>query len=103
MTFSSTAPAHPHATRVAVYPALLVTCRRLYDPLCVSVHWSVGRSVGQFPLVFLALTGGFCITTLTQMIGLAFYVTATAQPHATSVAVYTALFSFKGHPPEPER
>ena len=23
MTFSSTAPAHPHATRVAVYPALL--------------------------------------------------------------------------------
>ena len=24
VTFSSTAPAHPHATRVAVYPALLI-------------------------------------------------------------------------------
>ena len=24
MTFSSTAPAHPHATRVAVYPALFL-------------------------------------------------------------------------------
>ena len=33
MTFSSTAPAHPHATRVAVYPALLiylVTTRPMY-------------------------------------------------------------------------
>ena len=35
------APAHPHATGVAVYPALfllfLVACTRLYTPLCLSV------------------------------------------------------------------
>ena len=66
-------------------------------------HNAAHSALVRLCFVFLAFTGGFCITTPTQMIGLAFYVTATAQPHATSVAVYTALFSFKGHPPEPER
>ena len=44
VTFSSTAPAHPHATLVAVYLALLDASSPLYNRGCVcrSVGWSVG-------------------------------------------------------------
>ena len=42
------------------------------------------------------------VTTPTQIHGSAFYVTAPAHLHATSVAVHTTLFSFKHYPPELE-
>ena len=43
MIFSITAPAHPHATRVAVYPALFLgATKHLYNWLCLLVSQSVG-------------------------------------------------------------
>ena len=48
---------------------------------------SVSRSVG--PLGFSAFSSGICVA---QMLDLAFFITAPAHPHATSVAMYTALF-----------
>ena len=52
----------------------------------------VGRSVCRSPFAFSAFLGVFCITAPAQMLELAFFITAPAHPHATSVAVYTALF-----------
>ena len=47
-------------------------------------------------LAFLALSafsGVFCITAPAQVLELAFFITAPAHPHATSVAVYPALLN----------
>ena len=72
----------------------LVAFSRLYNPLC----WSVVLSVGRWPLAFLAYpahSGVFCITAPAQMLELVFFITAPAHLHATSVAVYPALFQMK--------
>ena len=75
----------------------LVACTRLYNPLSLSIRrsvgrlvgWSVGRSVGHI-LLFLWLLflwpHGSCPK------GLVTSNMAPAHPHATSVAVYPALF-----------
>ena len=56
---------------------------------------SVGPSVGpSIRVSFFGITGGFCITAPAQMLGLAFFITAPAHPHATSVAVHPAFFFF---------
>ena len=39
-------------------------------------------------------SGVFCITTPAEMLVLAFFITAPGHPHATSEAVYPALFIF---------
>ena len=62
----------------------LVLCTRLYNPLCPSV----GLSVGQSALAFLALRAVFCITAPAQMLGSAFIIIAPAHPHVTSACVY---------------
>ena len=69
---SITAPAHPHATGVAVYSALfLVVCTRLYTQLCPSVgqlvSWSVGRLVGRSPFYFFWVFAVFGLTAPAQM------------------------------------
>ena len=56
------------------------------------VDWSVGWSLLAFTLAFL---GVFCITAPTLMLELAFFITAPAHLHATSVAVYPALFTYR--------
>ena len=61
-------------TQFTIIFVFLVTCMRLYDPLCPSVCRSVGPSVRPSHLAFFA---------------------APAYPHATKVAVYSALFFFK--------
>ena len=76
-------------SRLCLLPAVrfLVADTRLYNPLCLSVGRSVSRSVcrsvcrsvGRSLFAFSAFSGIFGIT-------------APAHPHATSVAVYTALF-----------
>ena len=56
-------------------------------------------SVGRWTLAFLAFStylGVYCITAPAQMLELACFLTAPAHPHATSVAVYPALFFFQG-------
>ena len=61
----------------------------------MSVGRLVGRSVGRYALAFFALLaflGVFCITAPAQMVELTCFLTAPAHPHATSLAVYTALF-----------
>ena len=60
----------------------------LYNQLCPSVGRSLGWSVR---VSFFGVTGGFCIAAPAQMLGLVLFITAPAHPHATSVAVYTAL------------
>ena len=55
---------------------------------CRLVGWSVCLS----PLAFLAFSDVFCNTAPAQTFKLAFFITASAHPHATSVAVYPALF-----------
>ena len=67
----------------------LVACTRLYNPLCPSVDRSVGRLVCHTLLFFMILSfrphcscpNGLVISNM-----------APAHPHATSVAVYPALF-----------
>ena len=54
---SNMAQAHPHATSVAVYPALLASHTRLYEPLCRYVRRSIrmyvfGSSFGVYCLFF---------------------------------------------------
>ena len=56
----------------------------------MSVGWLVGHT-----LLFRRLQAVFCITAPAQMLGLAIFITAPAHPHATSAAVYPALFSLK--------
>ena len=56
------------------------------------VGWLVGCSILQSPFAFLAFTDGFYITAPAQILGLAFFITAPAYPHATSVAMCPALF-----------
>ena len=66
---------------------------RNYDPLC----WLVGRSVGPSVAVsfFRRLWAVFALLLLPNRLNNLF-ITAPAHPHATSVAVYKALFSY-GH------
>ena len=52
----------------------------------------VGRSVTIRSLALSAFLGVFCITAPAQMLELACFITAPAFPHATSLAVYPALF-----------
>ena len=60
------------------------------------VGWSVGCSVGRLVVIsfisVFSILGVFCITAPAQMLE-SYFLTAPAHPHATSVAVYTALFS----------
>ena len=50
----------------------------------------VGQSVGRS--AFSVFSVVFCITAPAQMLELTFSITAPAHPHATLLAVYTALF-----------
>ena len=63
----------------------LVACTRLHNPLCPSVRWSVGRLRFDF-LKILFLCHCSCPN------GLVTSNMAPAHLHATSVAVYLALF-----------
>ena len=80
---SNTAPAHPHATEVAVYPTLfLVACYGTLHPtksLCLLVGWSILIS---FSFMFLPK----CSNNSDA---------APAHSHATGVAVYLALLKTK--------
>ena len=54
----------------------------------------VGRSVSpSVRIIFLAFTVVFCVTAPAQLLK-TFFITAPTNPHATSVAVYTALFQY---------
>ena len=56
---------------------------------------SVGRSVGRWTLAFIVFSlflSVFCIIAPAQMLELACFLSAPAHPHATSVAVYPAMF-----------
>ena len=78
---SNTAPAHPHATGVAVYPALFFCCVLATQKIAISVHLVVGPSV---TLYFFGVNVNVPLTSSM----------APAHPHATGVAVYPALFFF---------
>ena len=95
---SNMAPAHPHATSGAMYPALFLDAStHLFKRLCPSICPSVGPSVGpsvhllvRHTLLFL----GFCGVWL-HCGCLSDWVTSNTAPahlHATGVAVYPALF-----------
>ena len=66
----------------------LVACTRLYTPLCPSVGWLVGRS--HFTFFMISIFGPYCFSPN----GLVISNMAPAHPHATSVAVYPALFFY---------
>ena len=67
-------------------PSILVACTRVYKTLCLSVGRSVGRSVRYI----------YFRSRILLFRGLQRLITAPAQPHATKIAVYTALFCYKG-------
>ena len=67
---------------------LLVACTRLYTPLCLSVHLSIGRSNFTFFMIF--IFGPYCSSPN----GLVISNMAPAHPHATWIAVYPALLFF---------
>ena len=59
----------------------------------LSVSWSVGWSVGRLRLAFFGVYRqfwGYCSCPTAWLVN---FITAPAHPHATGVAVYTALFS----------
>ena len=84
--------------RYCVYSQFLVAYTRLYKTLC----WLVGLSVGPTVLVRLLVVPSVGYIYFQSRIllfwGLQKLITAPAQPHATEIAVYTALFflRFKG-------
>ena len=59
------------AKKIRVFSEILLTflvaCTRLYTPLCPSVGWSVGRSVGLSPFYFFGVFERFKLTAPTQM------------------------------------
>ena len=79
-------------TRGTKHVHLFLSSARLYNRLCRSV----GRPVGWSLFAFSAFTGVFRITAPAQMLGEPFLSPhlPNAHPHATSVAVYPALFYY---------
>ena len=72
----------------------LVAYKRLYTPLCSSVRWSVGRSVGwsvRHTLLFFMIL--FLWPHCSCPNGLVTSNMAPAHPNATSVAVYPAVLN----------
>ena len=64
---------------------------------CYAILWpamSVGLSVCLSALTFFGVYGRFLHYCSCQNVLLTFFITAPAHPHATSVAVYTALFFY---------
>ena len=73
-------------TNIQIFSHVHSTVTRLQQAM--SVGWLVGHT-----LLVRRLQAVFCITAPAQMLGLAIFITAPAHPHATSAAVYPALFS----------
>ena len=67
------------------FTPFLVACTRLYKTLC----WSIGRSIGP------SVSYIYFLSQILLFWGLQRLITAPAQPHATKIAVYTALFIFR--------
>ena len=69
----------------------LVACARLYNPLFPLAHRSVHRSV---TLSFFGAYRRLSHYCSCQIVWSAIFISAPAHPHATKIAVYTALFMF---------
>ena len=65
--------------------------RVLRDSMTCYVGQSVGLSVGRSASAFFSIYGRFLRYCSCPIAQIAFFITAPTHPHATSVAVYTAL------------